>query len=69
MRTVITRAICLYQRVVSPFLGANCRFYPSCSSYAREALEKHGVLHGGWLSMKRLCRCHPYHPGGIDPVP
>lgn len=69
MRTVIVRAICLYQKFVSPFLGASCRFYPSCSSYAREALEKHGVLRGGWLSMKRLCRCHPYHPGGIDPVP
>lgn len=69
MRTVITRAIRLYQRFASPFLGASCRFYPSCSSYAREALEKYGVLRGGWLSMKRLCRCHPYHPGGIDPVP
>ena len=69
MRTVITRAIRLYQRFVSPFLGASCRFYPSCSSYACEALEKHGVLRGGWLSMKRLCRCHPYHTGGIDPVP
>ena len=69
MRTVISRTICLYQRFVSPFLGANCRFFPSCSSYAREALEKHGMLRGGWLSMKRLCRCHPLHPGGIDPVP
>ena len=69
MRTIITRAISLYQRYVSPFLGANCRFYPSCSSYAGEAVEKHGVLRGGWLSMKRLCCCHPFHPGGADPVP
>ncbi|MCY4362985.1 MAG: membrane protein insertion efficiency factor YidD [Gammaproteobacteria bacterium] len=69
MRTIITRAISFYQRYVSPFLGANCRFYPSCSSYAGEAVEKHGVLRGGWLSMKRLCCCHPFHPGGADPVP
>ena len=69
MRTIITRVIRLYQRYVSPFLGASCRFYPSCSSYAGEALEKHGVLRGGWLSVTRLCRCHPFHPGGVDPVP
>ncbi len=69
MRTIITRAISLYQRYVSPFLGASCRFYPSCSSYAGEAVEKHGALRGVWLSMKRLCRCHPFHPGGADPVP
>ena len=66
---LITGAIRLYQRFVSPFLGANCRFYPSCSSYACEAIEKHGVLRGVWLSARRLCRCHPFHPGGIDPVP
>ena len=66
---LITGAIRLYQRFVSPFLGANCRFYPSCSSYACEAMEKHGVLGGGWLALRRLCRCHPLHPGGIDPVP
>lgn len=69
MRAIITRAIRWYQRYVSPFLGASCRFYPSCSSYAGEALEKHGALRGGWLSVKRLCRCHPFHPGGVDPVP
>ena len=66
---LITGALRLYQRFVSPFLGASCRFYPSCSSYACEAIEKHGVLRGVWLSARRLCRCHPFHPGGIDPVP
>ena len=69
MRSIITRTIRFYQRFVSPFLGANCRFYPSCSSYACEAMEKHGVLRGAWLGVRRLCRCHPLHPGGIDPVP
>lgn len=69
MRTIIVGIIHGYQRFVSPVLGANCRFYPSCSSYAREAIEKHGVLRGGWLGIKRLCHCHPFHPGGIDPVP
>ena len=58
-----------YQYLVSPFLGNNCRFYPTCSSYAVEAVEKHGVFKGGWLAIKRLSRCHPYHEGGVDPVP
>jgi hypothetical protein len=50
-------------------LGANCRFAPSCSEYAREAVEKYGALKGSWLAVKRILRCHPYHPGGYDPVP
>jgi putative membrane protein insertion efficiency factor len=50
-------------------LGSNCRFAPSCSDFAREALEKHGALLGSWLAVKRIARCHPYHPGGYDPVP
>jgi len=58
-----------YQLLVSPMLGQNCRFYPSCSSYAIEAVEVHGAARGGWLAMRRVCRCHPWHPGGVDPVP
>ena len=69
MRTIIPGAIRFYQRFVSPLLGVNCRFYPSCSSFACEAIEKHGALRGVWLGIRRLCRCHPFHPGGIDPVP
>jgi putative membrane protein insertion efficiency factor len=58
-----------YQYAVSPLLGRNCRFYPSCSEYAQEAVQKYGTLRGGWLTLKRLARCHPFHPGGVDPVP
>ncbi|HQR03532.1 MAG: membrane protein insertion efficiency factor YidD [Proteobacteria bacterium] len=59
----------LYQRVVSPMLGPRCRFHPSCSEYTIEALHRHGALHGLNLSVRRLGRCHPWHPGGYDPVP
>jgi putative membrane protein insertion efficiency factor len=58
-----------YQMLISPVLGPRCRFYPSCSQYAVEALLLHGVLRGGWLALRRLSRCHPWHPGGVDPVP
>lgn len=58
-----------YQRAVSPLLPPSCRFHPSCSAYAIEALEKHGAARGSWLTARRLCRCHPLHPGGYDPVP
>jgi hypothetical protein len=58
-----------YQVVLSPHLPASCRYYPSCSHYAIEALEKHGALRGGWLAAKRIARCHPFRPGGFDPVP
>jgi hypothetical protein len=58
-----------YQYVFRPMLGSNCRFYPSCSDYAMEAITKHGAIKGSWLAAKRVARCHPYHPGGFDPVP
>lgn len=59
----------LYRLLISPLLPPACRFYPSCSAYAVTALERHGAVHGTFLVVKRLCRCHPFHPGGIDPVP
>jgi uncharacterized protein len=58
-----------YQIVISPMLPPRCRFYPSCSQYALEAITRHGALKGTWLATRRLLRCHPFHPGGFDPVP
>lgn len=69
MKYLLIGLIRLYSLLVSPFLGAHCRFYPSCSRYAREAIEHHGCLRGSWLAAARLCKCHPFHPGGCDPVP
>ncbi|MCA9650196.1 MAG: membrane protein insertion efficiency factor YidD [Myxococcales bacterium] len=66
---VMMGMIRVYQRFVSPMLGPRCRFYPSCSCYAHEALHHHGALRGSWLTARRLLRCHPFHPGGYDPVP
>ena len=59
----------MYQLILSPMLGQNCRFYPSCSSYAIEALRVHGAARGSLLSARRVCKCHPWHEGGVDPVP
>lgn len=59
----------LYQMIVSPWLPRSCRFHPSCSHYACEALAGHGVWRGGWLTLRRISRCHPFHAGGLDPVP
>lgn len=58
-----------YRKFVSPLLGPRCRFYPSCSAYALEAVQLHGALNGSWLAIRRLSRCHPFHPGGLDFVP
>jgi uncharacterized protein len=58
-----------YQLWISPLLPASCRYYPTCSSYAIEAIEKHGALSGSWLAVRRIARCHPFRPGGYDPVP
>ena len=59
-----------YQMLVSPFLPPNtCRFYPTCSAYAIDAVRKYGPLKGAWMAIKRIAKCHPYHPGGYDPVP
>lgn len=59
----------LYRYAISPLLGRSCRFHPSCSEYAIEALERHGPVIGLWLAIRRVARCHPWHPGGFDPVP
>ena len=62
-------AVRAYQKVLSPFMGGNCRYYPSCSHYTYEAIELHGAARGSWMGIKRIGRCHPWHEGGLDPVP
>ena len=69
MQKILVMLLKVYQYLVSPGFGQTCRFYPSCSCYAIEAVEKRGVLMGLWLTIRRIGRCHPWHPGGFDPVP
>lgn len=72
MKKILIFFIRIYQWTIGPLIGEHCRFYPSCSHYAAEALQKHGALKGSFLAVKRLCRCHPWNPkgnpGGVDPV-
>ncbi|MFW6191125.1 MAG: membrane protein insertion efficiency factor YidD [Thiohalospira sp.] len=69
MRTILVLVVRLYRYLVSPLLGPRCRFHPTCSCYAEEAVRRFGAVRGGWLAVRRLVRCHPWHPGGVDPVP
>jgi putative membrane protein insertion efficiency factor len=69
MRKLLALVVRGYQVAVSPMLGMHCRFAPSCSSYAIEAIERHGALRGAWLALRRVARCHPFTAGGYDPVP
>ncbi len=69
MRTAFIKLIRFYQRRISPLTAPTCRFYPSCSQYTLEAVEKYGAAKGSWLGLRRILRCHPFHPGGHDPVP
>ena len=69
MRKLVLLPIRFYRYAISPLMANHCRFHPSCSCYAQQAIETHGVLRGGWLGLRRLGRCHPLHPGGHDPIP
>ncbi|HEU4995780.1 MAG TPA: membrane protein insertion efficiency factor YidD [Gemmatimonadaceae bacterium] len=69
MKHLLIFAVRAYQVGLSPLLPASCRYYPSCSAYAIEALERYGAVRGTWLSVRRILRCHPFRPGGYDPVP
>ena len=69
MKTLLILGVRAYQVALGPLLPSSCRYYPSCSAYAIEALERHGAWRGTWLSVRRILRCHPFRPGGYDPVP
>jgi len=69
MQRLIVGLIQVYRLILSPFLGQHCRFYPSCSEYAITSVQRFGALRGGWLALRRLGKCHPWHDGGLDPVP
>ncbi|WP_432360127.1 membrane protein insertion efficiency factor YidD [Sporosarcina sp. UB5] len=69
MKTILIGIIKIYQKIISPLTPPSCRFYPTCSHYGVEALQKHGALKGAWLTIRRISKCHPFHEGGFDPVP
>ncbi|AST92961.1 membrane protein insertion efficiency factor YidD [Sutcliffiella cohnii] len=69
MKQLFLLLIKFYQKVISPLKPPTCRFYPTCSHYGMEAIQRFGALKGGWLTIKRIFKCHPFHPGGMDPVP
>ncbi len=69
MKKILIIFIKIYQKAISPLTPPSCRFYPTCSHYGLEALEKHGALRGSWLAIRRILKCHPFHEGGFDPVP
>lgn len=69
MKSLLIGLIRIYQYAISPLMGRSCRYVPTCSEYTVEAIRKHGAIKGGWLGAKRIGRCHPWHPGGYDPVP
>ena len=69
MKRTLLALLRAYRLLLSPLLGARCRFYPTCSAYASEAIETHGATRGAWLALKRILKCGPWHPGGVDPVP
>lgn len=69
MKHLFIGLIKLYKYLISPLFPPSCRFYPTCSEYAMDALQTHGTFRGGWLAIRRVLKCHPFHPGGYDPVP
>lgn len=69
MKFLLLALIRTYQYAISPLVGRRCRYFPTCSEYTVDAIQKFGAVKGGWLGAKRICRCHPWHPGGYDPVP
>jgi hypothetical protein len=69
LRAAAKAPIVFYRKFISPLKPPTCRFYPTCSQYALDAIDAYGPIRGGWMAVKRICRCHPFHPGGYDPVP